>query len=122
MTQGDRHPCPCCGRRSLDEGPGSYAVCPICFWEDDYDQLLWPTLAGGANETALITAQLNYATVGACHPELVTFVRRPGPSEPPEPEWRRATGADDIDEAEFDIRTVHLDPTLVYYWRRRAEA
>ncbi|MGW2848911.1 CPCC family cysteine-rich protein, partial [Streptomyces sp. NPDC001274] len=29
----DRYPCPCCGHRVLGEMPGSYEICPVCFWE-----------------------------------------------------------------------------------------
>jgi hypothetical protein len=43
-----RYPCPCCGYLtivSFDHGPpGTYAICPVCRWEDDY-----MTDAGGAN-------------------------------------------------------------------------
>ncbi|NIP43329.1 MAG: hypothetical protein GWN61_14025, partial [candidate division Zixibacteria bacterium] len=31
--------CPCCGYRTLDDPPGSYDICGICFWEDDTVQL-----------------------------------------------------------------------------------
>lgn len=27
--------CPCCGLPSLEEPPGCFDVCQICFWEDD---------------------------------------------------------------------------------------
>jgi hypothetical protein len=30
--------------------PGSYEICPVCFWDDDLVQLRWPTYAGGANK------------------------------------------------------------------------
>ncbi|MFI5753623.1 CPCC family cysteine-rich protein [Streptomyces sp. NPDC051569] len=30
----DSYPCPCCGHRVLDAMPGSYEICPVCFWED----------------------------------------------------------------------------------------
>lgn len=115
----ERYPCPCCGYRSFREGPGSYAICPVCFWEDDYDQLLWPTLDDDNNVDSLITSQTNHATFGACRPDLVQHVRPPGPDELREPGWRPATTDDDVDKAECDIHTVHLNPTLVYYWRRR---
>ena len=29
-----RHPCPCCGYKTLDE-IGGYDICPYCKWEDD---------------------------------------------------------------------------------------
>ncbi|MEE4585236.1 MULTISPECIES: CPCC family cysteine-rich protein [Streptomyces] len=56
----DRCPCPCCGHLVLDEMPGSYAICPVRFWEDDGVQFRWPTMDGGANKVSLIDAQRNY--------------------------------------------------------------
>ncbi len=55
-----RYPCPCCGRLVFDEPPGSYSICPVCFWEDDGVQLRWPDWAGGANKPSLIDAQRIY--------------------------------------------------------------
>ncbi|MBR5094456.1 MAG: hydrolase [Oscillospiraceae bacterium] len=31
-----KYPCPVCGSRSLSEPTGSFDICPICGWEDDY--------------------------------------------------------------------------------------
>src|SRR5262245_34825945 len=31
---GTKHPCPCCGYRTLDQR-GSYEICELCNWEDD---------------------------------------------------------------------------------------
>ncbi|MFH8738427.1 CPCC family cysteine-rich protein [Streptomyces sp. NPDC017964] len=59
-------PCPCCGHLVLDETPGSYEICPICFWEDDGVQFRCPTMTGGANRVSLIEAQQNYQEFGAC--------------------------------------------------------
>src|SRR4051812_36958492 len=70
-------PCPCCGYRTLHEGPGDYDLCPVCFWEDASDQLRWPTLADGPNGISLIEAQRNFVEIGACHAESLTQVRRP---------------------------------------------
>ncbi len=56
----DRYPCPCCGHRVLGETPGSYEICPVCFWEDDGVQFRWPAMSGGANKVSLIEAQRNY--------------------------------------------------------------
>lgn len=44
--------CPCCGHRVLDAAPGSYEICPICFWEDDEVQFRWPASPVGANRVA----------------------------------------------------------------------
>ncbi|MFC8032437.1 CPCC family cysteine-rich protein [Streptomyces griseoincarnatus] len=62
----DSHPCPCRGHRVLDAMPGSYEICPVCFWEDDGVQFRWPTMSGGANKVSLIEAQRNYQDFGAC--------------------------------------------------------
>jgi hypothetical protein len=35
----NKYPCPCCGYLMFYEGPGSYDICKICFWEDDLSQL-----------------------------------------------------------------------------------
>lgn len=62
----DRNPCPCCGHRVLDAVPGSYEICPVCFWEDDGVQFRWPAMDGGANKASLVGAQLNYQDFGTC--------------------------------------------------------
>lgn len=35
--------------RVLADMPGSYEICPVCFWEDDGVQFRWPTMGDGAN-------------------------------------------------------------------------
>ncbi len=43
------YPCACCGYSTLDEEPsGTFAVCPVCYWEDDNIQNGDPTYEGGA--------------------------------------------------------------------------
>ena len=45
-----RYACPCCGYKTLpQEPPGTYALCPICNWEDDGAQFEDPDYEGGAN-------------------------------------------------------------------------
>jgi hypothetical protein len=63
-------PCPCCGYLTFSEKPGSYEICPICFWEDDQVQVRWPTLARGANKLSLAEAQKTFAAIGACEERL----------------------------------------------------
>ncbi|MFD6183411.1 CPCC family cysteine-rich protein [Streptomyces goshikiensis] len=84
----DRYPCPCCGHRVLDAMPGSYEICPVCFWEDDEVQIRWPTMDGGANKVSLIEAQRNYQDFGAGDQHGRQYVRPPAADEPPDPAWR----------------------------------
>jgi hypothetical protein len=53
MNGAPRFPCPVCGYFVFDEPPGSFAICPICFWEDDIVQLGFPLMAGGAMPLSL---------------------------------------------------------------------
>jgi len=49
-----KHPCPCCGYRTLElQPPGTYEICDICFWEDDGVQYDDPDYKGGANTESL---------------------------------------------------------------------
>lgn len=53
--------CPCCGQFTLtEEAPGTYQVCSVCHWEDDYAQFMDHDLAGGANDMSLNQAQAAY--------------------------------------------------------------
>jgi hypothetical protein len=77
-------PCPCCGNRTLsEEPPGSFEVCPVCYWEDDFAQAEDADLSGGANEVSLSQARDNYARIGASAPEHVGRVRAPTSAELP---------------------------------------
>jgi hypothetical protein len=68
--------------------PGSYEICPICFWEDDHVQFRRPTMAGGANPVSLIEAQRNYLEFGACERPMLKHVRPPAGDESLDPAWR----------------------------------
>ncbi|GGT08877.1 CPCC family cysteine-rich protein [Streptomyces atratus] len=81
-------PLSCCGHLVLDEIPGSYTICPVCFWEDDGVQFRWPTMTGGANKISLIEAQRNYQNFGACDEHDRRFVWPPAADEPLDPAWR----------------------------------
>ncbi len=62
----DRYPCLCCGFKTLSEAPpGTFAVCPVCFWEDDDVQARDPSFAGGANKISLDEARANFRSFGA---------------------------------------------------------
>ena len=89
MFSHHRFTCPCCGYLVFDEPPGSYGICPFCFWEDDALQLEFATtLAGGANQPTLHDAQRSYKSIGACEPRLLPHVRRPGLFDRKDPTWR----------------------------------
>ncbi|MEA3379249.1 MAG: CPCC family cysteine-rich protein [Pseudomonadota bacterium] len=50
----DQYYCPCCGYKGLDEEPpGSFDICDICGWEDDYVQFNDHDYEGGANGLSL---------------------------------------------------------------------
>jgi hypothetical protein len=80
-----RFSCPCCGNRTLSESPpGTFEVCPVCFWEDDDVQFKNPSFAGGANRVSLEEARMNYRAFGASMPEHRQHVRTPRLSEIPQ--------------------------------------
>ncbi|MET8796768.1 CPCC family cysteine-rich protein [Nocardia sp. NPDC004568] len=112
------YPCPCCGHRVFDEAPGSYEICPICFWEDDLIQLRWPTFAGGANSVSLVDAQRNYEDIGACEERLRSFIRLPATDEPLDDAWRRIDLTRDNFENWDNKRRAPwpADPTVLYWW------
>jgi len=89
------YPCPCCGYEVFAGPPGTYEICPICFWEDDLVQLAFPDLAGGANKCSLIEAQQNFERVGVCEPRFKDQVRSPNASDKRDARWRRLQPATD---------------------------
>lgn len=90
MTQPPAHPytCPCCGHLVFDEPPGSFSICGVCFWEDDYVQLSSPDYPGGANRPSLVESQRTYQTVGAMEERFIPSVRPARRDEPLDPTWR----------------------------------
>ena len=79
------YPCPCCGHLTLaEEPPGTFEVCPVCFWEDDDVQYRDPKFRGGANRVSLSEARENFASLGASSKEFIDQVRTPRPEELPE--------------------------------------
>lgn len=77
-----RYVCPCCGFLTLlEEPPGTFAICPVCFWEDDDAQFRDPTLAVGANQVSLVEARKNFTEYGAVARDLRDQVRAPLPEE-----------------------------------------
>nr|WP_139489730.1 CPCC family cysteine-rich protein [Brevibacillus dissolubilis] len=77
-----KYNCPCCGNNTLDEKPpGSFDICPVCYWEDDNLQFQDPNRTGGANGISLNEARENYIRIGAISSEFLKFVRPPTQEE-----------------------------------------
>ncbi len=84
-----RYPCPCCGYYTLDqEPPGTFELCPICFWEDDGVQFRDPDYEGGANRESLRQAQRNFQEFGAMSKHAISAVRKPTPADKRKPNWK----------------------------------
>ena len=114
-----RYPCPCCGYRVFDGPPGTEGLCPICGWRDDLMHLRFPKFNGMPNGISLLDAQLNFELLGAKDADAVKSVRRPGPGDDRDPDWRAIdTDIDDIADLplDFDGLAEPDDPTTLYYW------
>jgi Cysteine-rich CPCC len=115
-----RFTCPCCGHIVFDEPPGSYEICPICFWEDDDVQLRHPTMSGGANKPSLVAAQASFQAIGAIEARFIELVRRPGQGEPRDPQWRPVDAETDrFPGLASEDKSGSGGRVESYYWRRR---
>jgi hypothetical protein len=83
ITSGQKYPCYCCGYLTLPEpGGGSYEVCEVCFWQDDWvDNQDADVL--GPNKVTLTEARQNFRVIGASEARDLPFVRPPLPDEVP---------------------------------------
>ena len=117
------YPCPCCGYVVFSGPPGSFDVCPICYWEDDPVQLLNLSYQGGANTVSLLEAQRSFVALGASEAVFSKLVRIPTESDDRERTWRPATDND----AKFSRTPASLtqdeydDVATWYYWRRSSQ-
>jgi hypothetical protein len=85
----DKYACPCCGYKTLAEKPpGTYDICPVCFWEDDQIQYADPDYEGGANVASLRQAQRNFLAFGISEVRFKENVRAPRSGEEREPNWQ----------------------------------
>jgi hypothetical protein len=77
-----KYKCVCCHNYSLSEAPpGTFEVCPVCFWEDDNVQFNDHTYEGGANSISLTKARENYKNIGAISGDCLKHVRKPHSNE-----------------------------------------
>lgn len=76
MNRPERYSCACCGNLTLDEKPpGTFAICPVCGWEDDEAQFRDILLSGGANASSLSQARDTYRKTGASSEEALAYSR-----------------------------------------------
>ena len=81
---GVRYACPCCDCLTLAEPPsGTYAICDVCWWEDDAAQFRDPDYGGGANRPSLREARETFRRIGAIEQRFVGRARPPLPEERP---------------------------------------
>lgn len=79
-----RFACPCCANLTLSEAaPGTFEICPVCYWEDDETQFRDPDYRGGANVVSLNEAKSSYRSIGASAEEHTGVVRPPTLEEVP---------------------------------------
>lgn len=70
--------CPCCGYRTLEEEPpGTFDICPVCYWEDDFVQYDNPDYEGGANHVSLNQAKENFKKYEVSELRFKKYVRPP---------------------------------------------
>lgn len=81
---GVRYACPCCDYLTLDEPPrDTFAICPVCWWEDDDIQFRDLDYRGGANSPSLREARASFQRCGASEPRLLEHARAPLAEEQP---------------------------------------
>ncbi|MFG3614040.1 CPCC family cysteine-rich protein [Rummeliibacillus stabekisii] len=64
-------PCPCCNYETLIQR-GEYEICPVCFWEDDGNNV--PSRYSGPNHMTLSEGRRNFEKYGACSKEEVKSI------------------------------------------------
>lgn len=70
--------CLCCGYQTLSR-PGSFGLCPVCWWQDDgQDDADAGVVRGTVNgRLSLTAARENFIRCGAADPRFLHRVRRP---------------------------------------------
>ena len=61
MDGNEKYPCPICGAMELSEPKGSFDICPVCGWEDDYLGQDYPDEPGMHKEWTLNAARKAWA-------------------------------------------------------------
>jgi hypothetical protein len=122
MSNNDENefPCPCCGYLVFDEPPGSHAICPFCFWEDDLSQLRFVETVG-ANHVSLIEGQKNFKKFGSCEERFKDNVKKPSKTDKIDLLWRMIEISKENIERPVSGKDYEnsypKDLTELYYWR-----
>lgn len=95
--------CPCCGYRTLNEGPAAYDLCPVCAWEDDGSQGDEQMSIGGPNGIPLAEAQRRYRRHGSSDLYALPKVRKPRPDGPRDTDWHRQPTPQGLDGSTADF-------------------
>jgi hypothetical protein len=117
-------PCPCCGYLVFDQLPGSSDVCPICFWEDDVEQLAFPDLKNRSNIPSLREAQQNFTRIGAVETRFRECVCQPAEAYIRDVDWRPFDPSVDPhlswskqEDHERWKQVTDTSEVCLYYWR-----
>ncbi len=111
----EKYTCPCCGHKVFEEFPGSYDICPICFWQDDLTDLEMLYKSMGPNKVSLYEAQKNYELIGVSEPRLIHVAQEPeSVGAVRDPKWRK------IDPSIDRVIEIKANDPLekMYYWLR----
>ena len=73
MLSEGRFQCPCCDFYTLEQR-GAYDVCPVCYWEDDGQDLDRVDEVSAPNHITLRQARRNFVRYGACDQSAVSLV------------------------------------------------
>ena len=79
----NKRPCPCCGYLTLPATFPTDLICPVCFWEDNQVQFIYPEEEGGPNGCSLKIARENYKKFGAKEERVIKNTRKPRKYEIP---------------------------------------
>ncbi len=86
-TKKAKYTCACCGYKTLFSNEMG-EICPVCHWEEDYDDGSDPFHFSGANHLTLYQAQENYKMFGCFNRKMIKHARNPHDDEKKDPGWR----------------------------------
>lgn len=112
MQNSKKYTCPVCGYKVFEQSPGSDAICPICFWQDDLIDLEKMYEPVGPNKVSLEQAQKNYKEFGASEKRFLQQVR-PVKDEEKDPHWRMLDRNKDMPK---EIDSTAEDTKNQFYW------